>query len=96
MSDQPTVPAATENSLAELRAVLFDTIRGVRAGKTDLDTARSVNALAQTLVDTGRLEVEYAKQLGGDVTPGFLPAPAEPAPGAQPVGIKSTTVHRLR
>jgi hypothetical protein len=82
-----------QNSLAELRAVLFETIRGVRAGSTDLDQARSVNALAQTLVDTGRLEVEYARATGSEIEAGFLPAKAEP-PGTP--GIKGTTVHRLR
>lgn len=86
-------PTSPQNSLAELRAVLFETIRGVRAGNTDLDTARSVNSIAQTLVDTGRLEVEYARVMGTDIETGFLPAKAE-QPGTP--GIKGTTVHRLR
>lgn len=84
------------NSLAELRAVLFDTIRGVRAGNTDLDQARSVNALAQTLVDTGRLEVEYARVMGSDIETEFLPAKAEQSGTPGTPGIKGTTVHRLR
>lgn len=89
-----TLPADTSNDLAALRAVLFDTLRGVRAGTTDLDQARAVNALAQTLVDTGRLEVEYARTVGTDIASGFLPEPASPTPPAP--GIKGTTVHKLR
>ena len=86
----------TSNDLAALRAVLFDTLRGVRAGTTDLDQARAVNALAQTLVDTGRLEVEveYARAIGTEVSSGFLPEPAPATPPAP--GIKGTTVHKLR
>ena len=93
MSTPP--PTNTGNDLAALRAVLFDTLRGVRNGSTDLDQARAVNSLAQTLVDTGRLEVEYARAIGGEISSGFLPEPNSPAGQTQP-GIKGTTVHRLR
>lgn len=48
-----------------LRAALFDTLDQVRAGEIDPDRARAVNALAKTLTDTARVEVDYLRATGG-------------------------------
>lgn len=62
----------TDNSLAGLRAALFETLRGVKAGTIDLDKARQVNELGKTLVDTARVEVEFMRATGAEEHSGFI------------------------
>lgn len=66
------------NDINALRGLLFDAIRGVRDGSLDLDKARSVSDLAQTIINTAKVEVDFMRQTGADVASGFL-ALATPA-----------------
>lgn len=78
----------------DLRARLFDAIDGVKAGTLDIDKARAINDLSQTIVNLSRVEVDYARAT--EVKSRFLSADgstAEPTPPALPNGIKSITHH---
>lgn len=79
--------------ITALRAALFETLAGVKAGTMDLDRARAVNELGKTLVDTARVEVDYLRATGGGES-AFLDA----AVGAAnlPAGITTSVVHRIK
>lgn len=93
---------AKNQTIEDLRAALFATLDGVRAGTVDLDKARAVNEIGKTIVETAKVEVDYLRATGGgestfistaigaDNIPKGLPAAT---PGNGIVGI---TRHRLQ
>ena len=60
------------NTITDLRAVLFDTLQQVKSGLIELDRAKTVSEVAQTIINTARIEVDYAKATGADVASGFI------------------------
>ncbi len=52
-------------TISDLRAALFETLEGVKAGTVDLDKARAVNEVAKTIVETAKVEVDYLRVAGG-------------------------------
>ncbi|MBB1161508.1 hypothetical protein [Aquariibacter albus] len=86
------------NTLEGLRGDLFITLRELRAGKIDLDTAKAVNEVARTLIESAKVEVDAIKVTGGRES-GFLGGGtcggAAPEDGLPP-GITGRTVHRLK
>jgi len=81
------------NDITELRSVLFDTLRDLRAGKIDATQARSINDTAQTLINSAKVEVEHLKVVGG-VGTGFVDSGNDKSP-ALPKGITGITRHTL-
>lgn len=85
------------NTLDDLRTALFATLRGIQDGSIDLDRARAVSDLSQTIINTGKLEVEYMRQTGGVQTQ-FVQIAEQPR--ATTTGTLSRTetgtVHRMR
>lgn len=45
----------------DLRRRLFETIDGVKSGAVSLDQARQVSELAQVIVNTAKVEVDYVR-----------------------------------
>ena len=82
------------DTLRDLRALLFDTIRKVRSGEVDVSKARAVNDLGRTLIDTGKLEVDYMREARDVVKSAFLESP-QSEDGALPNGITGIVRHRL-
>ena len=80
-------------SITDLRAVLFETLEGVKNGTLDLDKARSINEVAKTIVDTAKVEVEFLRVAGGEESTFIAPPPAPPAD--LPAGIVGITQHRI-
>ena len=89
------------NTIDDLRAELFATIRELRNKEAplDIDRARAVSEVAQTIIASAKVEVEYARATGADVASSFLTAPeqtpARPTP-ALPNGITGITRHKLK
>jgi hypothetical protein len=54
----------TDNTLDGLRSELFATLRGLRQGDVKLDQAKGVADLAQTIINTARVEVDFIKAVG--------------------------------
>lgn len=80
--------------LIDLRALLFETLRGVKAGSIDLDRARAINELGKSLIDSAKVEVDYLRvtdAAGSD----FIDGPQQ-TPGQAVPGIVGRTVHRLK
>jgi hypothetical protein len=91
----------SQNTIEDLRVTLFETLRGLSAGTVDLDRAKAVGDISQTIINTGKLEVEFMRQTGQTGTT-FIPYLAGPAPNEHETqtGIAtrtpSGTIHRMR
>jgi hypothetical protein len=83
--------------ISELRDHLFATLRGLRDkdAPMDLDRARAISQVAGTIIDSARVEVEFAKVTGRETTSGFLPVATDPDGAPLPRGITGVTRHRL-
>lgn len=78
-----------KKTIEDLRAVLFQTIEGVRSGALDVEKAKVISELSQVMVNTAKVEVEHAK-VTGQKGSGFLEKPTE-----LPKGITGVHVHRI-
>ena len=62
-----------------LREVLFETLQGVKSGTLDIDRADATNRLAQTIINTAKVEIDHMRLTGGSQGSGFLPSgPGDP------------------
>lgn len=78
-----------KKNIDDLRELLFDTIEGVKAGTLDVDRAKMIGELSQVMVNSAKVEVEYAKATGQKGS-GFLEKPEELPPGI--TGIRRHTL----
>lgn len=102
------------NDITKLRNVLFETLDALRDKENpmEIERAKMINETAQTIVNTAKVEVDFARATGNATTTKFLDAP-KPAPEGQPepgdggketvttaTGIAKreggTVVHRIR
>lgn len=84
--------------LKTLRDELFATLRAVKDGTMELDRARQFNEISKTIVDTGKLEVDYIRAMQGEGHSEFIQPPKASShnlPAEQMTGIKSITRHVL-
>lgn len=87
-----------KNGLDELREHLFATLRGVKDGSMDIDRARAVVQVAGVLIDSARVEVDYARVTGETGGSTFISRPprlVQTKPDAPDPSIVSRRVHRL-
>lgn len=84
---------SNSNDLSALREELFATLRGLKNKTVDLDTARAVNEVAKTLVDTAKVEVDYIRASGGGESTFIDTAVGQ---SNLPPGITTSVVHRLK
>lgn len=66
------------NDINELRGVLFDTLRDLRNKETSVDIERvgAINDIAQTIIQSAKVEVDHMRVTGTTSSSGFLPTPA--------------------
>lgn len=55
---------AEKRNMSTLRDVLFDTMERVRNGDMDIGKARTICDLAQAVINSAKVEVEYIKSIG--------------------------------
>lgn len=91
---------STTNDITELRTHLFDALRGLKDNSLDLDRAKAIADMSQTIINTAKAEVEFLRVTGGTGS-GFIPLTA-PKAGAgntslveQRPGLR-VTQHRLQ
>ena len=87
-----------KNDLDELREHLFATLRWVKDGSMDIDRARAVVQVAGVLIDSARVEVDYARVTGETGGSTFISRPprlVQTKPDAPDPSIVSRRVHRL-
>jgi hypothetical protein len=84
------------NNIDDLRTHLFDTLRGLtsKTQPLDIDRAKAVAEVAQTIINTAKVEVEYAKATGGKKTSAFLDA--DGSREDLPAGITGIRRHQLQ
>jgi len=90
------------HTIDDLRAHLFGTLAALRDKDSpmDIDRARAVSQVAQTVIDTAKVEVEHIRAIGGGVESPFFGGEGqakrlEHKAGDAP-GITGRTLHRLR
>jgi hypothetical protein len=95
----------TSNDISALRAALFETLEGLKNGSIEIENARAINETCQTIINSAKVEVDYARATGRATGTGFVPMlDAPPAPDAgkklTQTGVKTidgtSTVHRMR
>lgn len=70
------------NDITALRTTLFDTLRalGDKENPMDIDRAKAINDVAQTIINSAKVEVDALKIIGGNGS-GFIPATPAGKPG---------------
>lgn len=53
------------NNIEELRRILFGDIRGVKDGTLDIEKAKAIDALSQTIIHSARVEIDYIRSTNG-------------------------------
>ncbi len=80
------------NDITALRAILFETLRGVKDGTVELDKARTISDISARLIETAKVEVGYLRATGGGES-SFIDSAA--GTNNLPPGITGITRHRL-
>lgn len=86
------------NNIETLREHLFETLTALRdkTNPMDIERAKAVSDVAQVIINTAKVEVEYAKATGATGS-SFLELGAVKTPnGALPPGITGITQHRIK
>lgn len=92
------------NDITALRARLFDTLDALQDKESpmDIERAKAISEVAQTIINSAKVEVDYARVTG---LPGGNFMGISPDEKAEPDGVTSTgkktvkgniTVHRIR
>ncbi|TYP71566.1 MULTISPECIES: hypothetical protein [Nitrosomonas] len=50
-----------QNNITELRAILFDTLRGLKDKSIDIEHAKAISDTAQVIINSAKVEADYAK-----------------------------------
>lgn len=61
-------------NINDLRQQLFETIQDLKAGKIDVDKAKTIGLLGQVIVSSAKAEVDYMRVTGEEGT-GFIHDP---------------------
>lgn len=72
-----------KNKIEDLRNHLFATIEALQDEDSEMnvENARAINAVAQTIINSAKIEVDFLKITGGVEGSGFIPyEPREPLP----------------
>lgn len=67
-----------EKTVKDLREDLFDTLEKLKDGSMEIDKAKAITNVAQTIVNSAKVEVDFIKAVGGIATgSGFIPLEAK-------------------
>ncbi len=64
------------NTVNDLRDLLFETIRGVKDGKLDVSKAKAVSDVANAIISSAKVEVDFLRVTGSKQGSGFIPTAA--------------------
>lgn len=70
-----------KTKIEDLREHLFATLEDLRDDKKPLDLARAkaISDVAQTIINSAKVEVEFLNAVGGQKASGFFPRDEKPA-----------------
>ena len=87
------------NNITDLRGHLFAALRGLtdKESPMDIERARAVSDIAQTIINSAKVEVDAMRVAGGQGSGFFaaLPAPGEPGVSSSETSAGTKTVTRL-
>lgn len=89
------------SNINALREQLFKTLTAVREGNMEIDRAKAVVTVADAIIDSARVEVEFTRVTGQNSTSGFLTSGQVPeaettgTPEAQAAIAEGTTVTNI-
>lgn len=70
MSEETKQPS----EIQDLRKILFESMDKLNNGEMDIEKAKAMTGLAQAVIGTAKVEVEFIKAVGGIATgTGFIP-----------------------
>lgn len=81
------------NNITALREHLFAALAGLRDKTLDLERAKAISEVAQTIINSAKVEVEYLRIAGAGES-AFLEASDDAKKPTQ--GITGSTVHRIK
>ncbi|MFM1991306.1 MAG: hypothetical protein RJA99_4263 [Pseudomonadota bacterium] len=82
----------SKKTVDDLREHLFATLEGLRDGTMPVDKARAISEVAQTIINSARVEVEAARLAESTDVPRFLDGDQAES---LPPGITGVVRHRL-
>jgi hypothetical protein len=87
------------NTIDKLREHLFDTMQALKDGDMDVEDARAMSDIAQTVINSAKVEVEYLRAVGGKqskfLESGATVATEDKTPDL-PKGITGVHQHRIK
>ena len=85
------------NTVDDLRTHLFETLAALRDEKNPMDVkrAKAISDVAQAIINSARVEVDFMRATGTPPKTGFLPH-EEPEKAALPNGIVGIRQHRIK
>lgn len=88
------------SDITELRGHLFDTLKALKDGSMEIDRAKAMAQIADTIIDTAKVEVDFIRVTGANNNTGFIPDAGAPKITQTPTGTKivdgATTTHKLK
>lgn len=79
------------HTINDLRGHLFDALKGLKDKSMDIETAKAISDISQVIVNSAKVEVDFAKATGQKSGSGFLEVPSQ-----LPPGITGITQHRIK
>ena len=60
------------NKITDLRNHLFETIEMLKDKEIDLDTAKAISEVAQVIINSAKVEVQFLKEVDASKTTNFM------------------------
>ena len=78
--------SAINNDVTKLRNHLFDTLDCLKNKTIDIERAKAICEVSQTIINSAKVEVDFAKVTGKQIGSTFLPA----------ASVLGVTTHRMK
>jgi hypothetical protein len=61
-----------KDKIQDLRNHLFETIEMLKDGDIDIDKAKAISEVAQVIINSAKVEVQFLKEMGSNRHTGFI------------------------
>ena len=61
-----------KNKIEDLRNHLFETIEMLKDGDMEIDKAKAISEVAQVIINSAKVEVNFLKEMGSNRHTGFI------------------------
>jgi hypothetical protein len=61
-----------KDKIQDLRHHLFETIEMLKDGDIEIDKAKSISEVAQVIINSAKVEVQFLKEMGSNRHTGFI------------------------